>query len=150
MIMAPLPEFLPALPEIILLVITLGLLVFGVMSKKPVMNLIVSLAQLALLFILAIILFSPKTRHITFYGLFISDAFSVFIKILILTGGSIVLTISKKSLPQEGIKQFEYPILILFSILGMMIMASSYDLLTLFVVSNRKKFLTLTPFKFII
>ncbi len=133
MITAPLPEFLPALPEIVLLIISLGLLVFGVMSKKPAMNLIVSLAQLTLLLILAIILFSPKTRHITFYGLFISDAFSVFIKILILTGGSIVLTISKKSLPQEGIKQFEYPILILFSILGMMIMASAYDLLTLFV-----------------
>ena len=54
-------------------------------------------------------------------------------KILTILGGAIVLSISRKYLKLFKIFLIEYPILILCSILGMMVMISSNDLIVFYV-----------------
>jgi NADH-quinone oxidoreductase subunit N len=61
------------------------------------------------------------------------DSFSQFVKFLILIAASLVLGMSFDWLAIEQHKKFEYPILVLLSTLGMLVMVSANDLLILYV-----------------
>lgn len=65
-------------------------------------------------------------------GMFASNAFTVFAKVLILLSGGFVLMLSSGFLREEGGRPFEFIILLLFSLLGMMLMISAADLLSLY------------------
>src|SRR5690606_7667101 len=69
----------------------------------------------------------------SFGGGFILDDFAGFAKILILTGLAASLMLSKQYLIQIQTQRFEYPILAIFAGIGMMIMVSANDLLSLYV-----------------
>ena len=68
-----------------------------------------------------------------FDGLIINDDFSVFMKILVLIGGGLTLILSLGYLRREGIERFEYPILVVLATLGMFIMISANDFMSLYV-----------------
>lgn len=65
--------------------------------------------------------------------MFILDHFAGFMKLLVITGLMASLALSVKYLQQENIHRFEYPLLILFAGLGMMIMLSAHNMLSLYV-----------------
>jgi NADH-quinone oxidoreductase subunit N len=65
-------------------------------------------------------------------GMFVSNYFTVFSKQLILVAGAVVLLLSWNWLTENGGKPFEFVVLVLFSLLGMMLMVSANDLLTLY------------------
>jgi NADH-quinone oxidoreductase subunit N len=69
---------------------------------------------------------------IAFGGLFRVDAFGLFMKGLVLLGSMTALVLSLDYFEREGIARFEYPVLVLFGTLGMMIMVSANDLMTLY------------------
>ena len=69
---------------------------------------------------------------VAFEGLFISDAFSRFAKVAILLSAAAVLAMSSDYLNRRGMLRFEYPILITLSVIGMMMMVSSGDLIALY------------------
>ena len=68
----------------------------------------------------------------SFSGMFVVDNYSVFFNLIFLFSTAIVLLMSDQYLKQEGVNYGEYYTLILFATVGMMLMASGADLLTIF------------------
>ena len=68
-----------------------------------------------------------------FSGLYRMDAFGSFTKLLVHIAAAISLMIAPKYLEKAGAMRAEYPILILFACVGMGIMVSATDLITLYI-----------------
>ena len=68
-----------------------------------------------------------------YHGLFAVDHFAVFAKLLILTGAGLSLILAIDYNIQTGIDRFEFPVLILFCTVGMLIMASATNLMSLYI-----------------
>ena len=116
------------LPEIFLTLSIFGILMLGVFIKQS-FNLIFNLSSIVILTIIAIIFNSPNSVEKIFSDSFIRDSFSQFFKLLILISSLFVLNSSKSFIYDNKIDKFEYPIIILISILGMFFMVSSNDLI---------------------
>ena len=67
-----------------------------------------------------------------FFDMYVADGFARFCKILILASAAAVLAMSVDYLQHRNGLRFEYPILIALSVVGMMVMVSAADLLTLY------------------
>jgi len=61
------------------------------------------------------------------------DAFAVFAKVLVLAAAGLSLVLALDWHRREGLARFEYPVLVLFAALGMMMMVSANDLMSLYV-----------------
>jgi NADH-quinone oxidoreductase subunit N len=131
--MTEVPALLPALPEIILAVGALALLMLGVFSGEKSLRTVSALAVLLLLAAVAAVLPGYHDTVVTFGGMFVSDSFGGFCKILILIGSAISIIISVDYLERENLKRFEYPVLIVLATLGMLMMVSSNDLIALYI-----------------
>jgi NADH-quinone oxidoreductase subunit N len=132
--MIPLPSFAPAAPEIFLAVSAMVLLLVGVLRAGPGIGQTISwLAVMVLLVDLVLVLGGPQTRTVSFNGLFVTDQFAMFMKSLILVGAALSVLLSMQFNESEHIDRFEFPILILFSVTGMLAMVSANDLISLYV-----------------
>ena len=116
------------LPEIFLSLSIFTILMLGVFIKKS-FNIIFNLSSLILILTIAIILNNPNHEEKIFLDSFIRDAFSNYFKILILISSLFVLNSSKNFITDNKLDKFEYPIIILLSILGMFFMVSANDLI---------------------
>ncbi len=67
-----------------------------------------------------------------FDGSFVSDGFARFSKVMILFGAAATLALSHDYLVKAGLMKFEYPVLIVLSVVGMMTMVSARDLIVLY------------------
>ncbi|HEY8189329.1 MAG TPA: NADH-quinone oxidoreductase subunit NuoN, partial [Micavibrio sp.] len=122
-----------AMPEVFLALSGLALLVFGAFEKKEsirIMSWAVILMFAVTMFILLDMDWSPQRA---FSGHFIMDGFAGYMKLLVLIGLSGSLMLSIRYLVQENMARFEYPVLVLFAGLGMMIMLSANSFLSLYV-----------------
>ena len=119
------------LPELFLLSSILILLMIGVFLKKS-FNLINLLSILTLIFVAILVLNQQNETVKIFNNSYIIDKFSVFMKSLMLIFCIFVFLSSKDYIKIYNIDKIEYPILILASTLGMLIMISSYDLIVLY------------------
>jgi NADH-quinone oxidoreductase subunit N len=131
--MAPLSSALAhCLPEAILAVGILFLVLFGAIRGKdsdgPVTEIAVGLLGVAI----AVILLGTKTNAVVFNGAFIDDGFGRFMKVLTIGGSLITLVMSQDFLVREKIDKFEFPILILLSTLGMLMLISAAGLIALY------------------
>ena len=117
------------LPEIFISLSVMFLLILGVFKKNS-SQLTFNLSLVTIL--VAIILTVNETfslnRITLFNGSIVIDHMASLMKIITLIGGFLVLVISSSYLKTFKIFKIEYPILILSSVLGMMIMISSNDL----------------------
>jgi NADH-quinone oxidoreductase subunit N len=77
--------------------------------------------------------FFDAGRQQAFDGLFVNDAFANFSKILIYIAAAIALMMAPRFLEKAGAMRAEYPVLILLSSIGMGIMVSASDLITLYI-----------------
>src|SRR5690606_28848426 len=68
----------------------------------------------------------------TFGGMFIGDGFAAYMKVLVLVGASASLLMTGGYAAREKIDRIEYPVLVLLSTLGMMLMISANDLISLY------------------
>ena len=114
-------------PEIFLSLSILIILMIGVFIKNSY-NLVTNLTFLTLLVLIAILI-NEKGNTLIFSEAFISDSFSIFIKILILISSLFILYSSQIFIKDNNINKFEYPIIFLIAILGMFFMVSSNDLI---------------------
>ena len=115
--------------EIFLCLSIMILLIIGVFKKNS-SNLIYNLSIISLLSCLALIFNFPINENIElFNNSYKIDYLSSFMKILTILSGIFVLLSSSKYIQVIKINKIEYPILVLSSILGMMIMISSNDLI---------------------
>jgi len=71
-------------------------------------------------------------RRIGFYGMFVTDAFALFMKTLVLIGSAVAIVMAMRFNEEHQIARFEFPVLILLATTGMMVMVSANDLITLY------------------
>ena len=116
------------LPEIFLTISIFSALMIGVFIKNS-FNLIFNLSSIIILVTIAIIFNNSNSSEKIFLDSFSRDAYSNFFKILILISSLFVLNSSKAFIIDSKLGKFEYPIIILLSILGMFFMVSSNDII---------------------
>ncbi len=76
--------------------------------------------------------FQPEGEALAFGGSFVSDGFARFAKVMILFGAAAALALSHDYLVRTDLMKFEYPVLIVLSVVGMMTMVSARDLIVLY------------------
>ena len=120
-------------PEIFVSLSIMFLLIVGAFKKNS-SNLIFNLSIITLIGTLALILSYPIQSNINLFNdSYKIDYLSSFMKILTMGSGIFVLITSSRYLKLFKIFQVEYSILILCSILGMMVMISSNDLMVFYI-----------------
>jgi NADH-quinone oxidoreductase subunit N len=124
----------PAITEIFLAGMALALLMVGAFrGREPEAGrLVTPLAVMAMVIGLFLLSFGSQARAVTFGGQFVTDGFAVYLKVLILIGAAVCLSMSTDFLQQEGIERFEFPVLALFSTVGMLMMISANSLIALY------------------
>ena len=115
-------------PEVFLSLSIFSLLMIGVFVKNS-FNLIYKLSIFLIFLLILIVLNTDDGTIKIFKESFVSDNFSLFAKLLILISSFFILIISKKYIVDTKNNKFEYPIIVLLSILGMFFMVSSNDLI---------------------
>ena len=115
-------------PEVFLSLSIFSLLMIGVFVKNS-FNLIYKLSIFLIFLLILIVLNTDGETIKIFKESFVSDNFSLFAKLLILISSFFILIISKKYIVDTKNNKFEYPIIVLLSILGMFFMVSSNDLI---------------------
>ncbi|MEQ8344780.1 MAG: NADH-quinone oxidoreductase subunit NuoN [Sneathiellaceae bacterium] len=127
------PVFAPALPEIFLAAAVLVLLMVGVFLGDRGTRLVTWLSVLVLLVDLILVWLGPAERTVALNGLYVTDSFASFAKTLILIGSMGALILSLHYNRNERMERFEFPILVLTATIGMLVMVSANDLISLYV-----------------
>ena len=125
-------DLLTMLPEIVMAAGALLLLLLGVFRQAGGARVISQGALLLLLIAALLVMLQPDARSLAFSGSFINDGFSRFVKILILLGSGVTLVMAQGYLHREHMDRFEFPVLVLLASLGMMLMVSAGDLISLY------------------
>jgi len=130
--MTELPVLLPALPEIFLAGATLGILLLCVFLEGEKAGRVAHVLALAALAVtVALLLLNGGGRRLALNGLFIADGFALYVKVLVLAAAIMVL-VAGQAYVREKMSAFEYPVLICFAVLGMMMMVSANGLMSLY------------------
>ncbi len=123
-----------ALPEIFLALSIMTLLMLGVFLKGGGNYAAVRYGAAAALLVTAILVAmdARSGRQVAFGGSFIADDFGRAMKFLVLAGTDIALVMSGRYLARNSMLSFEYVILMLLAALGMLLMLSANDLISLY------------------
>ena len=125
-------DLLLIIPQFFLLFSAIILLMLGSFTKKNSAKIIVYFSVLTLFLVSFLEIFMPWDIHVIFNNSLVENGFSRFVKSIIFMSSAFVIILSSKWLIRYDEKAFEYPILILFSSLGMSLMISANDLITLY------------------
>ncbi len=133
-------SILVAAPELVLTVGSLFLLMLGTFgggTKAPDNRLTARGVTVAAVVILGIagwaVVNAEPGRAVAFNGLYVADGFSGFLKLLILGAAAASMVLALPWLEQAKTLRFEYPVLLSFAALGMCMMVSADDMLSLYV-----------------
>jgi len=118
-------------PEIILAVGALVLLMIGVFSGERSGTTVTGLA-VALFIIAGLWLVLATGEGQAYGGAFVSDAFAKFMKVLALIGSITAMVMTVGHARSDQLDRFEFPVLIVLSTLGMLLMISANSLLSLY------------------
>jgi NADH-quinone oxidoreductase subunit N len=125
-------QLLPVMPELVLAIGAMVLLMIGAYRGQGTTALVTWLAVLLLVATGVLELMLPPGKLVTFGGSFIVDDFARFLKIVALIGSVATLTLSREFLANPSSRIFEYSILVVLSTLGMMVLISAGDLISLY------------------
>ena len=127
------------IPELFLVLCTLGLIVYGVVmatSKHYNYPILVSqlswLAQLVLGWTIVLLIANPWSHCAVLSNSFIVDYGTTFFKVVILAGTMVTLWLSQDFLCRQSMNSFEFPLFFLLSATGMICFISAGDLLSLY------------------
>ena len=121
------------LPEIFLSLYVMVALVGAVYtSKDEIAQKVTWLTAFVFILLAFWMIFSEAQTEIAFGGMFINDAFSRFSKTIILLSGAVVLIMGQDYMGRRGFLRFEYPLILAFSVVGMMVMVSAGDLMAFY------------------
>src|SRR5579862_6817653 len=126
------PDLSLALPEIALACAAMALLLVGVFRGEGSNRLVSWLSVLVLIGILVLTARVGGQHRLGFYGMFVTDAFAVFMKALVLIGSAVSIIMALHYNEERRIARFEFPVLVLLATTGMMVMVSANDLITLY------------------
>ena len=120
------------LPEAILAAGALLLILYGALRGERSHWLIAEIAVALIAAALAVVVADQRVASATFYGAFVDDPFSRFMKALALIGSLATILLSIDFMRSEKVGGFEFPVLILLSTLGMMMLISAGDFIALY------------------
>jgi NADH-quinone oxidoreductase subunit N len=126
------PDFSIALAEIFLACAAMTLLMIGAFRGNNSTTLVSWLAVVSLIVAALMIQYEARETFVTFNGLYRDDAFGVFMKTLCLGASALAIIMSLDFNKREKLDRFEFPILIVIATLGMMVMISANDLMSLY------------------
>ena len=110
----------------------IALLISVFSSKDSSLKITTRFCNLSLFISLILIVLSHQNSGYLFNEMYVYDGLSLYSKILIILGTILTLLIGSKPQKIDGFSQPEYPVLILFSVLGMVLMTSSKNLISLY------------------
>ena len=119
-------------PEILLTILIILILLIGLFQNKNSFKDVCNLSVISLLIILILVYLDYELKLQNYKLFFTNSAFIQFFKILVIVGSISSIIISKNYFIQNKLDRFEIPILILFSSLGMMVLISSNDLISMY------------------
>ncbi len=127
------PDFAPAVPEIFVLSMACTILIVDTFlsEKNRVITYLLSQATLLGAAVLTVTMHSA-TPQVTFSGTFISDGLADVLKVFIYLITAVVFLYSREYLVVRKLFKGEFFVLGLFAVLGMMILVSGYNMLTLY------------------
>jgi NADH-quinone oxidoreductase subunit N len=129
----PVPDLLPALPEIFLVCAAMALLMVGAFRGEGSTRLVSWLAVVVLVVTIGLVVAIGVERRVAMNGLFITDGFAAFMKVLVLVGSAVSVVMAMGYNEREKIARFEFPVLILLATTGMLMMISANDLISLYI-----------------
>ncbi|GAA6212202.1 NADH-quinone oxidoreductase subunit NuoN [Hyphomicrobiales bacterium 4NK60-0047b] len=129
---SPLVEYLPLLPEIIVLLGALILLLLGVFQEGKGEKLVWGLTMLVMALGAFMLIKDWGVNTTLFNDSFVINDFTRLLKIMVLVGGIITIYMSISYLTEAGMFKSEYMVLMLFALLGMMMMISANDLIAMY------------------
>ena len=129
--MTALPAFGPAIPEIFMAISAMALLMLGVFRGKDSTTLVTWLAVIVMA-VAGFLALHGTQNALTFSNLFVVNGFTVFAKILTLIGAALTLLLINDWAHKEKVARFELPVIVLLATLGMMMMISANDLISLY------------------
>ncbi|MEW6741035.1 MAG: NADH-quinone oxidoreductase subunit N, partial [Nitrospirota bacterium] len=127
----PFPDLTPVTPEIIMTISATVLLILELIFKNKGILAFIAVA------VAAVVLYTiPSSHGQTFYvagsGMFISDTYSTYFKLIFMINLVLTVLISLRYIQREKAEYGEYYSLLLFATSGMMLMASAKDLIILY------------------
>ena len=120
-----------SMPEVILAVGALALLMIGVFSGEK-SSTVVTVLAVALLAVAGLWLIISPAEGVAYGGAFKLDAFARFMKVLALIGSITAMVMSIGQAKADKLDQFEFPVLMVLSTLGMMLLISANNLISLY------------------
>jgi NADH-quinone oxidoreductase subunit N len=120
-----------ALPEIFLSCAAMAILMYGVFARGEKTFQMSSMFAVGALLLTAMLVLSGVPGA-GYNGLFATDAYSLFAKLLILTAVGFGVVMSLDYAEHANMQRFEFPVLMLLCAVGMMLMVSASSLMTLY------------------
>ncbi|MGN6776507.1 proton-conducting transporter transmembrane domain-containing protein, partial [Rhizobium sp.] len=120
-----------SIPELILAVGALVLLMIGVFSGERSGPTVTGLAIAVLAVAGLWIIFVPG-EGLAYGGAYLADGFSRFMKIVALVGSIVAMFLSIGQAREQQLDRFEFPVLLLLATLGILLMISAHDLISLY------------------
>ncbi|MBB5221826.1 NADH-quinone oxidoreductase subunit N [Amaricoccus macauensis] len=120
-------------PEIVLALWSMVALMWGAYSKRETGGPVLWATVVVLTLVGLWIGFQPEGTRTAFDGSFVSDGFARFSKVMILFGAAATLALARDYLVRHALLKFEYSVLTVLSVVGMMTMVSARDLIVLYV-----------------
>lgn len=140
-------DWIAAIPEIFIIVIINFFIVYAVIySTSPNLGFPIMIRNVTwlgvqiLVFALLLNLSNPMTGVIAFNNLLIFDNFSVLVKSVILVSTIVTLILALDYSKYENLNCFEYVILMILAVTGMMLVVSSYDLIAMYLAIELQSF----------
>ena len=129
-----LADMLPALPEIILASFALMLVLVAAYGGDGAANArrVAHLTLLGIVLAAFTVLSVSPAQETAFGGMFRADAFAHYMKILVLMGSFAAVFMSITPLERDDINKPEFSLLVMLSLVGMMLMISANDLMSLY------------------
>ena len=126
-------DFQTLLPEIVLALYAMIALIGAVYTGKDRLAATLVWATAGLFVALALYIGAAGAGERTvFSGLFTDDPFARFAKVIILLSAAAVLVMSQDYMARRELLRFEFPLLATLAVVGMMVMVSAADLITLY------------------
>lgn len=121
------------IPEIVLAVYAMLALLGAAYTAKDGLASALVWSTSALMLLLAIVVATRSGgTSVAFGGMFVDDGFARFAKVIILGSAAAILLMSKDYMARRGLLRFEYPLLVTLAAVGMMVMVSAGDLMSLY------------------
>lgn len=127
-------DLITALPEMTILTMAMVILIAGLFTKKENSLVLYGLAQFTLL-VAGYFTISTHTPSVSyaFSGMFVDDAMADVLKLMIYLGTSLIFIYTRQYIQYRNMYRGEFYALVLFAQVGMMIMISGQNMLTLYV-----------------